>query len=149
MADIVRRRPSGLRRRLGWPFGSLFEDLFEGLEEEMPELRGERRFVPAIDVSESENEVTLTAEVPGMGKEDLEVTVDNGVLTLRGEKKQEEEHEAEDFHRIERRYGRFERSVRLPEYVDAEQIEADYNDGVLTLHMPKSERARAKQIEIK
>lgn len=134
---------------MGWPF-RLFEDLFEGLEEsEWPTLAREGRFVPAIDVSESEDAVTLTAEVPGMDKDDLEVSVDNGVLTVRGEKKEEQERKEDNFHRIERRYGQFERRIRLPQYVDAEKINAEYKHGVLKLQMPKSEAARAKQIQIK
>lgn len=84
-----------------------------------------------------------------MARDDLEVTVDNGVLTLRGEKKEEEKTEGKDYHRVERRYGRFERHIRLPQYVDTEKIEATYKDGVLKLRMPKAEAARARPIQIK
>lgn len=125
----------------------MFEDFGESF---LPERWTERRFVPAIDVSEDENELTVTAEVPGMERDDLEVTVDNGVLCLRGEKKEEEEvSEETDYHRVERRYGQFERRMRLPNYVDADRIQATYEDGVLKLTLPKSEAAKAKSVQIK
>ncbi len=150
MADIIRRRPRALTRTYGWPFRRLFEDLFEGWEGErgLPELWAEGRVVPAIDVTEDADGLTLTAEIPGMTKEDLEVTVDNGVLTLKGEKREEETTEGADYHRVERRYGHFERRIRLPEYVDTEKIHATYQDGVLKLHMPKGEAAKARSIQI-
>ncbi len=151
MADIVRRDRRPLSRYFSTPFRRLFEDFFDTVEREsgLPEPWSEGRFVPAIDVSEDEEAVTVTAEVPGMSRDDLEVSVDNGVLTLRGEKKEEEVSEEADYHRVERRYGQFERRMRLPNYVDAEGIDAAYEDGVLKLTMPKTEAARTKQIEIK
>ncbi len=124
----------------------MFEDFGESF---LPERWTERRFMPAIDVSEDENELTITAEVPGMDREDLEVTVDNGVLCLRGEKKEEQVSEEADYHRVERRYGEFERRMRLPGYVAADKINATYQDGVLKLTLPKTEAARAKSIQIK
>lgn len=150
MADIVRRSPSSLSSYFSRPFRRLFEDFFEDLEGETGLSRWpERRFVPAIDVVEEEDAVKLTAEVPGMTKEDLDVSIDNGVLTLSGEKKEEQSSEQAGYHRVERRYGTFERRIRLPEYVDAENIEATYEDGVLKLTMPKAEGARARSIQIK
>jgi HSP20 family protein len=152
MADVVRRRrPSSLSRYFPSPFRRFFEDFFDETAREtgLPELWSEGRFVPAIDVSEDKDSVTVTAEVPGMAREDLEVTVDNGVLTLRGEKREEEVAEETDYHRIERRYGQFERRMRLPNYVDADKIDATYEDGVLKLEMPKTERAKTRAIEIK
>jgi HSP20 family protein len=151
MADIMRRRPRSLVRGWDWPFRRLFEDFYgdSGEEGGLPELWSQGRFVPAIDVSEDEESLTLTAEVPGMASEDLDVTVDNGVLTLRGEKREEETREGTGYHRVERRYGQFERRIRLPNYVDAEKIDASYRDGVLRLVMPKVEAAKTKSIQIK
>jgi HSP20 family protein len=126
--------------------------MFEDWDREslLPDLRQGGRFVPAIDVTEDENSVALTAEIPGMEKDDLDVTVDNGVLTLRGEKKEEEEvSEETGFHRVERRYGQFERRIRLPDYVDTDRIDASYQNGVLKLTMPKTEAAKARSIQIK
>jgi len=151
MADIVRRRPLAVSRRFGWPLGSLFENLLAEIEGDtrLPEGYVEGRFIPAIDISESEDAVTLTAEAPGMSKDDLEVNVDNGVLTLCGEKKEEETQEGANFHRVERRYGRFERHIQLPQSVEQSKIEATYTDGVLKLTMPKTETAKARVIQIK
>jgi len=152
MPDLIRRRPSALTREVDWPFRRLFEDVFETFEREFgewPDLWPERRFVPAIDVVEDDDAVILTAEVPGLSRDDLDVTVEDGVLTLKGEKKEEESTRQANYHRVERRYGRFERRIRLPEYVDADKIDASYKDGVLRLRMPKTEVARAKTIEIK
>jgi len=152
MANGLQRRPLSVGRWLDWPFRRLFEDLYQGVEDEagrLPQLWGEGRFVPAVDVSEDENRVVLTAEVPGISADDLDVSVDNGVLTIRGEKKEESESEKAGYHRIERCYGRFERRVRLPDYVDAEKIQATYKDGVLKLEMPKAEAAKARSIQIK
>ncbi len=151
MADIIRRKPGPLSRLYGWRFPRLFEDLFEGWEGEtgLPELWAEGRFTPAIDVAEDADGLILTAEIPGMTKEDLDVTVDDGVLTLKGEKKEEEATEGAGYHRVERRYGHFERRIRLPEYVDTEKIEAEYKGGVLRLRMPKGEAAKTKMIQIK
>lgn len=154
MADITktRTRPTELvRRGLGWPFYRFLEDLFEGFEPEpgMPQLWHEGEFMPLIDMTEKPDEVVLTVEVPGMTKENLEVTIDNGILNLRGEKKEEERNEGEQWHRVERRYGRFERRMRLPDYVDPERCEAHYENGVLTLRIPKTEESRKRHIEIK
>jgi len=150
MADTA-RRPTSLTRYFGGPFQRLFEDFFEDLENEsgLTEYRPGRRFVPAIDVTEDEEALTLTAEVPGMEKDDLDVSVDNDILTVRGEKKEEEVSENTGYHRVERRYGQFERRIRLPNYVDTAKIDASYDNGVLKLTLPKTEFARAKSIEIK
>lgn len=152
MADLMIRRPMWLSRDFGRPFRRLFEDFFEGTGQDLtglPELWSEARFAPAIDVTENEDAVTLTAEIPGMDSDDLDVTVDNGVLTLKGEKKEETTTEEVNYCRVERRYGHFERRIRLPDCVDAEKIEASYKDGILKLRMPKTDVAKAKTIEIK
>jgi len=151
MANALQRRyPGG--SWLEWPFRRLFDDVFEGFEGEgsrLPQLWAEGRFVPAVDVSEDDDQVVLTAEVPGMDRSDLDVSVDNGVPTIRGEKKEEQKSEKAGWHRVERRYGQFERRVRLPESVDVQKIKASYKDGVLRLEMPKAETARARSIQIK
>ncbi|MCD6416762.1 MAG: Hsp20/alpha crystallin family protein [Planctomycetes bacterium] len=151
MAEIVRRRPNSLRRDLGSPFWNLFEDFFGEVAGRslLPKLWSEDGFLPAINVSEDKEKVTVTAEVPGMAKDDLEVSLDNGVLTLRGEKKEENVSDETNFHRVERRYGRFERRMRLPSYVDAEKTDASYKDGVLTLEIPKTASATVRSIEIR
>jgi HSP20 family protein len=95
---------------------------------------------PSLEVKESEDQVTVTAELPGLGEKDIELTVHDGVLTLRGEKKRE--HQDKDRGWSERYYGRFERSVTLPDGADEARCEADFRDGVLTISMPRSTEAR-------
>ncbi len=151
MADLVRRDRRPLTSYLGLPFRTLFEDIFDEVDRGWGagEVGRQGAFVPAIDIAEDEAAVTVTAEVPGMSKGDLEVRVDNGVLVLTGEKKEEHTREGAGYHRIERRYGQFERRIRLPDYVDAEKIGAAYENGVLKLTMPKAEAAKARSIQIK
>jgi HSP20 family protein len=128
----------------------MFEDFFGAPEEGgLPDFWAQGRFVPAVDVAENDEGLTLMAEIPGVSKDELDVSFEDGVLTLRGEKKEEEKREGTGWHRVERRYGRFERRIRLPEYVDVDKITARHADGVLTLTMPKAERAKPKSIAIK
>ena len=106
-------------------------------------------WVPAVDIYESEtHEVVIKAELPDVKKEDIGVTVENNVLTLTGERKQEESVKREQFQRVERRFGSFSRSFTLPATVDASQIAASYKDGVLTVRLPRREEAKPKQITV-
>ena len=106
-------------------------------------------WTPTVDISETASEYVIKAELPEIKKEEVKVTVEDGVLTILGERKQEKEESGKKFHRIERSYGRFVRSFTLPDSVDEGQVKAEYADGVLTLHLPKSEKAKQKQIEVK
>lgn len=103
---------------------------------------------PACDVFENDNAIMIKAELPGVKKEDVKVTIENNVLTLRGERKFEEEVKRENFHRVERAYGEFMRSFTLPNYVDSANIKAEFKDGLLNLTLPKREEAKAKQVEV-
>jgi HSP20 family protein len=105
-------------------------------------------FIPALDVSENENEVMVKAEIPGMKKEDIKVSVKNDVLTISGEKKREEREEGENWQRVERSYGSFRRMLSVPQ-VDSTKVEASYKDGVLEIRLPKQESAKPKEIPIK
>ena len=104
---------------------------------------------PLVDIVEDENEYRIKAELPAMKKEDVRLTVDKGVLTISGERKYEQEEKRAEHHRIERAYGSFVRSFSLPEDADGSKVTADYKDGVLHVHLPKSEKAKPKSIEIK
>jgi HSP20 family protein len=104
---------------------------------------------PAVELVEANGEFVLTAEIPGMTKEDVDISVEDNVLTLKGEKKFEREEERERMHIRERRYGAFERSFTLPRNVDAGKIKAEYKDGVVEVHMPKAPEAQGRKIEIK
>lgn len=106
-------------------------------------------WVPTVDISETDKEYQITAELPEVKKEDVKVTVENGILTLQGERRQEKEEKGKRYHRIERSYGTFVRSFALPESVDQTGVKAEYKDGVLTLHLPKTEALRPKAIEVK
>jgi HSP20 family protein len=106
-------------------------------------------WVPAVDIYETDShEVVIKAELPDVKKEDIGVTVENNVLTLTGERKQEQSTKREQFQRIERRFGSFSRSFTLPTSVDAGQIAASYKDGVLTIRLPRREEAKPKQISV-
>jgi HSP20 family protein len=108
-----------------------------------------RAWMPAVDVYESDtHEFVIKAELPDMKREDINVTFENGVLTLHGERKAEHETSKDRFHRIERQYGSFSRSFTLPATVDASRISAAYKDGVLTVRIPQREEAKPKQIEV-
>lgn len=106
-------------------------------------------WIPAVDILETDNhEVVLKADLPDVKKEDIGVTVENNVLTITGERKQEQSATREQFQRVERRFGRFSRSFTLPASVDAGQIAASYKDGVLTIRLPRREEAKPKQISV-
>jgi HSP20 family protein len=106
-------------------------------------------WVPAVDIYETDaHEVVLKAELPEMKREDISVTFENGVLTLKGERKFEQETTKENYHRVERRHGTFSRSFTLPNTVDASRISAAYKDGILTIRLPQREEAKPKQIDV-
>jgi HSP20 family protein len=106
-------------------------------------------WTPPCDIYETEKEIVLKMELPEVKREFVHVTLENNVLTLRGERKFEEKVDRENYHRIERSYGEFIRSFTLPTFVDDTRIVADFHDGVLTVTLPKNEAARPKQIEVK
>lgn len=106
-------------------------------------------WVPPVDIYQNgDHELVLKAELPDMKREDIEITVDNGTLTIKGEKKLSSETKEENFHRIERRYGTFSRSFSLPQTIDAGKVSADYRDGVLTVKLPTREEAKPRQVKI-
>ncbi len=106
-------------------------------------------WTPTVDISESDGEYLIKAELPEVKKEDVKVTLEDGVLTLTGERRQEKEEKTTKYHRVERSYGSFVRSFSLPELVDETKVKAEYKDGVLSLHLPKSEKAKPRAIEVK
>jgi HSP20 family protein len=105
-------------------------------------------FVPPVDIYEDEKKVVIKLEVPGIEEKDLQVSVENNTLTVRGERKFESEEKEENFHRIERRYGSFYRSFTLPTTVDAENVEAKYTAGILRLELNKKAEAQPRQIKV-
>jgi HSP20 family protein len=108
-----------------------------------------KAWTPLCDIFETDKELVIKFELPEVRKEDVEVKLEQNMLTLRGERKFEEKTDRENYHRVERRYGEFMRSFNVPMYVDAAKIKADFKDGVLTVTFPKNKEARPKQINVK
>jgi HSP20 family protein len=112
-------------------------------------LWSERELWPAIDISEDENNITVKAEVPGCNPDDIDISVQGNVLTISGEKKQEKEEKEKGYYYAERSYGSFRRDLTLNSEVDSSKIDASCKNGVLTLRLPKSERAKAVKVKVK
>jgi len=106
-------------------------------------------WTPALDIEETEGEYVVKADLPDVGKDDVKVEVLDGMLSVSGERRQEKEEKGKRFHRVERAYGRFERRLSLPSEVDAQKIAADFKNGVLHVHLPKSPAARPQSISVK
>lgn len=106
-------------------------------------------WTPVVDISEDANEYLIKAELPEVKREDVKVTVENGMLTLSGERRLEKQESGKRYHRVERAYGSFVRAFNLPEDTDADQVRADFKDGVLQVHLTKKETAKPRQIEVK
>ena len=117
-------------------------------EREGKDLFSRSDWAPAVDIKETDQAFTVEAELPGMSKDDVKVTVDDGVLTIKGERKQEEETEDKKMHRIERFYGSFMRRFTLPDNVDENSVKASFKDGLLTLTINKAEPKEPKAIEV-
>jgi HSP20 family protein len=127
----------------------LFEEAWHGFG--VPAVAGGNRLAPRIDLAESDKEIEVTAELPGLDEKDVEVTLADGLLTIKGEKKSERTEEGKDVYVSERSYGSFQRVVQLPQGVDADKVTADFSKGVLTVRVPKLPelQANSKKIEIK
>ncbi len=145
MNEIVRAP----ERHSVWDVFNDLDNVFEGF------LRPTRRnheggaLVPAMDVSETDHEYLVKAELPGINKEDLNITIQDGVLTINAETKYQDEHQEDGrIIRQERRYGSFVRSMRLGNEVDKEKVKAEYKDGILALRLPKAEAVKPKKIEV-
>jgi HSP20 family protein len=106
-------------------------------------------WAPMVDIVETKDEYLIKAELPEVKREDVKVSVENGVLTLRGERKMEKEEKDKKVHRIERYYGSFLRTFTVPEEVEEAKVKAEFKDGLLYVHLPKTERAKPKAIEVK
>ena len=134
------------------PFDNFF-DAFFGEDSRLPVLTGNAAFSPRIDVKEDDVSYEISAELPGLEEKDIEITVGDGTLGLRGEKTGESEEKEKEgkYFRQERIYGRFERTFHLPDGVQDDAIEAQFKNGVLTLHLPKKEEAKkvVRQVEVK
>lgn len=127
------------------PVAAGFEDMMNRL---FNEPAGTRPWTPSVDISETDNELVLTADVPGVKLEDINIEVENGTLSLSGSRTFYEENNSGNYHRQERFYGSFRRAFLLPETVDLEKVAASYENGVLTVAMPKKELAKPRTIKV-
>jgi HSP20 family protein len=143
---IVRWDPARDIDSLQGDVNRLFDSFF-GRRETTQTTAG-RRWVPAMDLAETEDQLVLRADLPGLDRDDIEIEVKDNVLTISGERKAEHERKGEGFHRIERSFGRFSRSLGLPRGIDAKSVTANFENGVLELRMPKPEERKATRIEI-
>ena len=126
----------------------IFEDFFRG-DNLVNDSFFSHDWNPAVDIVENKDNYILKAELPGMNKDDVKITLENNLLTIRGEKKNEYDKKEGNYHRVERSYGSFERAFTIPGSIKANDIDAQYSDGVLTLTLPKAEEAKPKMIDVK
>jgi HSP20 family protein len=145
---LISRDPffRGFERNMRRLFGENFGRFLEPLEEENWSLT---TWSPSCDIYETDNEIIVKVELPEVKKENIKVSLDNNVLTIRGERRFEEEAKKENYHRIERSYGDFVRSFRLPTFADPNKINAEYKDGVLRVSIARREESKPKQVEVK
>ena len=147
MNYITTRRPMRNLFNLHSEMGRAFEDLF-GSHEGGTDME-ETAWMPTVDISETEDGFEIRAELPGISEDDVNISVTDNRLTVKGEKKQETETDGKNYHRVERRYGSFQRSFTLPRNVETAGISAGFKDGVLTLAIPKAEEAKPTEIQIR
>ena len=145
--SLIRWRPTRDLLSIRDEVNRLFDNFFTGVPERRRDLL-EGEWAPSVDIAETDNDVVVTAELPGVKQDDVDITIADDVLTLKGEKKEEKEVKEKNYHRIERSYGSFQRSVSLPAGVQADKAKATYKDGVLHITVPKAEEAKPKQIKI-
>jgi HSP20 family protein len=125
----------------------MFEDVFTGRTEEGKD-RASSTWAPSVDIFETEKELVLTAEIPGVDEKDIEIKIEDNTLSLKGERKFEKETKEENYHRIERSYGSFFRAFALPHTIDPEKIQATHENGVLKITMPKREERQPRKVKI-
>jgi HSP20 family protein len=141
--SIARWEPFKELVSLRGDFDRFFESFFGGLPVVQEDL-----WAPVVDIVENNGNIEVKAELPGMSKEDIKVTVKDNILSLSGERKQEKETKEKTYHRIERFYGSFCRNIPLPESVEADKVKASYKDGVLNIILPKPASAKPKKIDV-
>lgn len=137
-----------MQNQLNRVFNEAFPRAFEGPHRPEEGEAGFGTWAPAVDIFETEHNLVLKAELAGVDPKDVEVRVENSTLYLKGQRKMDKEVNEEHYHRIERSFGTFARSFALPDSVDAEKVAAEYQHGILTLTMPKKEKAKPKAIKI-
>lgn len=145
-STITRWTPAGdvFRGHFGRVFDQVLQDAYGNTEE-----TSNRTWLPAVDIREAGDALELAVELPGLGKDDIDITLENRTLTLRGERKFEKNVDKTNYHRIERSYGAFSRSFTLPTDVATDEVQASFDNGVLWITIPKAEEAKPRKITIK
>jgi HSP20 family protein len=144
--NLTTRRPTTVPSLVDQFFDDAF---FQNWLRQGADQPQQQAWYPAVDLSQTPEKFMVKVDLPGLTSKDLEVTVENQTLTLRGERKLENTEEGETFNRVERMYGRFTRTFQLPSNVDASKVSATFRDGVLFVEIPKSEAAKSRRIEIR
>ena len=140
---------AGHSLRFGMPreMNRMFDNVFRGAD--CCEDDTLTAWSPAVDITEHDDQYIVKMELPGVNKEEVKITLESNILTIRGEKKEEKETKKENYLRAERSYGSFQRSFTLPTTVKSDKIDASFKDGILNITLPKAEEAKAKQVEVK
>jgi len=133
----------GIQREMNRMFDNFFNSSDQGEDYALT------AWSPAVDIAEHDDQYVVKMELPGVNKDEVKITLESNILTIRGEKKQEKETKKENYHRVERSYGSFQRSFTLPTTVKNDKIDAAFKDGILSISLPKAEEAKPKQIEVK
>ena len=141
--SVTRYNP--FRELEAWPSIRLFEDTMNRL---LSEPAAARPWTPAVDILETADDLIVKADLPGVDLKDVDIRIENGTLSIKGDRKFEEKKENSGYHRIERSYGAFVRYFSLPDTVDAEKVNAAYKEGVLTVTLPKKELAKPRQVRV-
>ena len=144
MANVTRWDPVQEMMTLREAMNQLFEDSFV----RPTGARGGQSFVPALDLSETQDGFVVEASLPGLNPDDLEITLENNVLTIKGQTRRENEDTKRNFHRVERSFGSFQRTIGLPSTVKADQIKASLSNGILRLDIPKAEEVKPRKINV-
>jgi HSP20 family protein len=150
--DRTQKEDETMRALTPWPGTGLRKDmerLFERFFDPMGDMPALGAWEPKLDIAETKDGLTVKAEIPGVKQEDIQLSLQDGVLTIKGEKEEEKEEKDQHYHRVERSYGSFLRSVRLPASVDAGKVTATFKNGVLTVTMPKTAEAKGTTIPVK
>ena len=154
MTWLIRRNALNDFRNLQGEFNRFLDGSFprvfgeESVLQEKGQGNGQAHWNPAVDLAENETSIVLEADLPGVKGGDFDLSIENYILTLRGERKFEKKSEHDNYHRVERSYGRFVRTFSLPSTINVEGVQAEFKDGVLRVTLPKREEVRARQIKI-
>ncbi len=146
MFELMPYDASNSLRRLRQDMDELWSRFFEAPG--LPSMKDAAAFVPAVDIKETKDAFIVTAEIPGMKAEDIDVSLTGDLLTIKGEKKEEVEKEEGDYHLVERRYGSFQRTFRLPKEVDRKKLKAKHKNGVLYVTLPKGEKEGSTTVKV-